>query len=90
MAVRLSALLTDHHLPPGRFLALISVRDLGRPQGHSAAEKIRSTGKSSELIGNRTRDLPGCGIMPQLTTLSHAPTNIDNVPKSKYDALERF
>jgi hypothetical protein len=27
MAVRLSALRADHHLPPGRFLLLISVRD---------------------------------------------------------------
>jgi hypothetical protein len=28
------------------------------PQGHSAARRIRSTDKSSELTGNATRDLP--------------------------------
>jgi hypothetical protein len=41
-----------------------------RPQGHSAAGRIRSIGNSSDLIGNRTRDLPVCSIMPQPTTLS--------------------
>jgi hypothetical protein len=33
---------------------------LRRPQGHSVAGRIRSTEKSSDLIGNRTRDLPAC------------------------------
>jgi hypothetical protein len=28
------------------------------------AEKIRSTEKSSDLIGNRNHDLPGCSIVP--------------------------
>jgi hypothetical protein len=30
----------------------------------SAAGRIRSIEKSSDLIGNRTRDLPACSIVP--------------------------
>jgi hypothetical protein len=45
---------------------------MSRPQDHSAAGRIRSTEKSSELIGNRTRDLPACSIVPQPTTLPRA------------------
>jgi hypothetical protein len=41
MAVRLWALRVGRRLPPGRFLVLISVRGC-RPQGHSAAGRIRS------------------------------------------------
>jgi hypothetical protein len=44
-----------------------------RPQGHSAAGKIRSTEKSKDLIGNLTRDLPACGIVSQPTTPPRAP-----------------
>jgi hypothetical protein len=32
---------------------------------------VRSIEKSNDLIGNRTRDLPACGILPQPTTLPH-------------------
>jgi hypothetical protein len=28
---------------------------------------------SNDLIGNRTRDLPACSIVPQQTTLQRAP-----------------
>jgi hypothetical protein len=28
---------------------------------------------SNDLIGNQTRDLPACNIVPQPTTLPHAP-----------------
>jgi hypothetical protein len=37
--------------------------------GHSAAGRIRSTKKSNDLIGIRTRDLPACSTVPQPTTL---------------------
>jgi hypothetical protein len=33
--------------------------------------RIRSIEKSSDLIGNRTRDLQTCSIVPQPTTLMH-------------------
>jgi hypothetical protein len=39
---------------------------LSRHQGHNAAGRIRSIKKSDDLIGNRTRDLPACSIVPQL------------------------
>jgi hypothetical protein len=42
---------------------------LSRPQGHIAAGRIRSIEKSNGPIGNRTRDLPSCSIVPQPTTL---------------------
>jgi hypothetical protein len=45
---------------------------LSRPQGHSAAGKITLTEKLNDLIGNRTRDLPACSIVPQPTTLQRA------------------
>jgi hypothetical protein len=45
---------------------------LSRPQGHSAAGKIRSIEKSNDLIGIRTCDLPACSIVPQSTTLPRA------------------
>jgi hypothetical protein len=37
------------------------------------AGRIKSIEKSNDLIGNRTRDLPACSIVPQLTTLPRAP-----------------
>jgi hypothetical protein len=42
--------------------------------GPYAAGRIRSIEKkSNNLIGNRTRDLPACSIVPQPTTLPRAP-----------------
>jgi hypothetical protein len=35
---------------------------------------IRSIEKSNDIIGNRTRDLLACSIVPQPTTLPRAPT----------------
>jgi hypothetical protein len=49
---------------------------LSQPQGHSAAGWIRSTEKSNDLIGNRTRDIPACSIVPQPTMLPRAPVTI--------------
>jgi hypothetical protein len=37
------------------------------------AGRIRSIEKSNDLIGNRTYNLLACGIVPQPTTLLHAP-----------------
>jgi hypothetical protein len=74
MVVRLLASCAGRPLPPGKFLALISLKTLSRPQGHSAAGRIRSIEKSNYLIGNRTRDLPAYSIVPQPTTLPLAPS----------------
>jgi hypothetical protein len=49
---------------------------LSRSQDHSSAGMIRSIEKSNDLIGNRTRDLLSCSIVPQPATLSHVPTYI--------------
>jgi hypothetical protein len=69
MTVRLSALSAGRPLPPGRFLVFIPVMRLSPPQGQSAAERIRSVEKFSDLIGNRIRDLSACTIVFQPTTL---------------------
>jgi hypothetical protein len=49
---------------------------LSQPQGHSEAGRIRSIEKSNDLIGNRTSHIPACRIVPQPTTLSHAPKHL--------------
>jgi hypothetical protein len=69
MAARLSALHASLPLSPGKFLVLISVKRLSRPQGHSAAGRIWSIEKSSDLIWNRTHDLLACNLVPQPTML---------------------
>jgi hypothetical protein len=55
--------------------------------GHSAAGRIRSTEKANDLTGNRTRDLPVCSIVPQLSTLPRAPLytkNFKNISDLKF------
>jgi hypothetical protein len=46
---------------------------LRRTQSHSAAGRMRSIEKSNDLIGNRTRNLLVCSIVPQPATLQRAP-----------------
>jgi hypothetical protein len=46
---------------------------LSRLQGHNSAGRIRSIEISDNLVGNRTRDLPACSILPQSITLPRAP-----------------
>jgi hypothetical protein len=41
---------------------------LSRPQGYSAAGRIRPIEKSDDFIGNRNRNLPAGSIVPQPTT----------------------
>jgi hypothetical protein len=47
-------------------------RILSRPQGHSAAGRIRSIEKSNDFVGNRNHGLPAHSIVPQRTTLPRA------------------
>jgi hypothetical protein len=74
MAVRLSALRARRPLPPRMIPGTHFCYRLSRPQGHSAAGRIRSIEKSND-IGNRTRDLPACSIVPQPTALPRAPSS---------------
>jgi len=55
------------------FLVLISVRGWSQTQGHSAAGRKMSVKNFSDTIGNRTRDLPTCSVVPQLTAPPCAP-----------------
>jgi hypothetical protein len=54
-------------LSPGNIPGTHFCWRLSRPQGHSAAGRIMSMEKSSDTIGNRTRDLPVCSAVPQPT-----------------------
>jgi hypothetical protein len=60
-----------------------------RPRGHSAARRIRSIEKSSDIFGSRTGSLPACSIMPRcslvetqnkIQTCVHVPADVSRVP----------
>jgi hypothetical protein len=76
MAVRLSTLRAGRVLPTGRCLVFISIKTLSRSLGNSAARRIRTITKYNALISKRTRDLPTSSMVPQPTTLLHAPNQI--------------
>jgi hypothetical protein len=59
-------------LPAGRFLLLISVRGWVDPRSIVPLEGLGKFKKSTSS-GTRTGDLPACSIVPQPTTLPHAP-----------------
>jgi hypothetical protein len=67
MAMKLSNLRAGHHLHPGRYLVLISVQSLSRPEDHCAVERLRSRAKSSDFVGNGTCDVPACSSVPETT-----------------------
>ena len=71
--VRLSALCTGRHYPPGNIPGTHFRWRLSRPQGHSAARRIMSMKNSSDTIGNRTRDLRTCSAVPQPTAPPRTP-----------------
>jgi len=51
-------------LPPGNAPGTHFCQRLSRPQGHSAIGRIMSMKKSSDIIWNRTSDLPICSTAP--------------------------
>jgi hypothetical protein len=63
---------------------------MSRSQGHSAAGRIRSTEKSNDLIGNRTRDLPARAIVPQPTTLPRARYIVSGIMEISEVILLRY
>jgi hypothetical protein len=56
-------LFTPRKIPGTRLL------ELSRPQGHSAAGRIKLIDKSKNLIANRTHDFLACSTVPQPTML---------------------
>ena len=55
-------------------LVLISV---SQPQGHGVAGRIMSMENSDDTIGNRTRDLPARGAVPQPTAPPRASSSLN-------------
>ena len=51
-------------LPPGNTPCTLLCYRLSRPQGYSATGRIMSLKNSNDTIGNRTRDLPVCSVVP--------------------------
>jgi hypothetical protein len=76
--------------PPGRLLVLISVKRQSRLLGHSAAGRIRSIEKSSDLIGNRSRHLTASSIVTQPTALPRAPRIKRNVIKGTFQNVNEY
>jgi hypothetical protein len=71
MAVRLSALHTGRLFASRKIPGTHFCQRLSRLQGHIAAGRIRSIEKSNDLIGNLTRYLSACSVVPQPTDLLH-------------------
>jgi hypothetical protein len=69
--VRWSALSGSSSLTKEKFLVLISVRGLVDARAIVRLEGLVE--KSIDLIGNRTRDLPTCSIVPEPATLQRPP-----------------
>jgi hypothetical protein len=88
MAVRLSDLRAGRAFPPRNLPGTHFCYRLSRPQGHSAAGRIRSIEKPNDLIGIRSCDLPACSIVPQPTTLPRAPS--EDLYISKYISNTSF
>jgi hypothetical protein len=83
MAVRFSTSRAGRPLPPSKIPSTHFCQRMSRHRCHIAAGMIRSTVKSNDLMGNRTRVLSSSSTVPQPTTLPRASRNIvymvDNV-----------
>ena len=73
--VRLTALTSAVFTLPGNTPGTHFCHRLSQPQGHSAAGRIMAMKNSSDIIGNRTRDLPASSAVPQPTLPPCAPNN---------------
>jgi hypothetical protein len=86
---RLSHFLDNRLTDDGEVVSLtrrppFNPRRMSRPQGHSAAGRIRSIEKSNDLIGNRTHGLLALSIVTQPTTLPRAPNSKYNTNRFNY------
>jgi hypothetical protein len=66
-AVRLSAVHTGRLYPQGYNPGSHFYYGLSQPQGHISAGSMRPMKNPNDTIGNRTRDLPACIIVPLLS-----------------------
>jgi hypothetical protein len=73
MAARFSALSAGRLLPPRKIPNTHFCLTLSWPQCLSATGRIRSIQKSNDHIGNWTRDLAVCSVIPRPITLPRAP-----------------
>ena len=71
--VRLLTLRTGRLYLPGNIPGIHFCQRPSQTQGHSAAGRIMPIKNSSDAIGNRARNLPGCSSMPQPTAPPCAP-----------------
>ena len=86
--VRLSALRTGRLYPPGNIHGTHFCLRLSRPQDHSAARRIISMKNSNDIMGDRTRDLPACSIVPQPTAPPRA--RVHSRATFKHSLAQRF
>ena len=78
----LSALRSSRFIPQKIPLVLIFIRDwVRRPQGCSAARRIKSMKNHNDPIGNRNRDLPTCGAVPRPTPSPRTPYSSNGTKK---------
>jgi len=70
--VGLSAVRTGRFYPQGNIPGTHFFMRLSQPQGHNVAGRIMSMKNSNDTIGNRTRDLPTCSVVPQPTAQPRA------------------
>jgi hypothetical protein len=79
MAVGLSALRGPAPLYPQEDSWYSFLLEAESNPGPYCAGRFRLIEKSNDLIGNRTRDLRACRLVPQPTTLPRAPSARDNI-----------
>ena len=74
-------------LPPRNTPGTHFCQRMSRPQGHGATGRIMSLKNSNGTIGNRTRDLPVCSIVPLLLLLL-LTTTITIIIRNIYTSLK--
>ena len=88
--LRLSVLRTGRTYPPGNIPGNHLRYKLSQLQGHSPAERIISMKNSNVTIGNRTRYLPTCSVVPQPTApprTSYLLSYIEKPTKPPYQLI---